>query len=223
MIWTLKISCLAGPNHDGPCVRYVELDEESSLYDVHAAVQEAVHFDDEHSFAFYHAREAFEKRTYFPEGVNPKEDVDIDLYEDVPLAEALAVKGKRLFYIYDFDNEWVFSVEREKGSKKPQDGDYYPLVVVERNEGADPMQYDNNEDDFADEEEAADYRAARRHRMEAGDDEEPDAEDNEGDEYDEEDDDEDDFGDDDEDEEENEDDWEDEEEEDDGDDDEDKW
>ena len=218
MIWTLKISCLAGPYHDGPCVRYVELDEESSLYDVHTILQEAVHFDDEHSFAFYHAREAFEKRAYFPEGVTPKDGVDVDLYEDVPLAEALAVKGKRLFYIYGFEEEWVFSVEREKGSKKPQDGDYYPLVVVDRNEGSDPMQYGNGEDDFADNDEAEEYRAARRRRMEAGDDDVYDDEDDlDGDDDDEED--EDDWDD----EEENEDDFDEDDEDEDGDDDDDKW
>ena len=165
MIWTLKVTCLAGPHHDGKCVRYIELDEESSLHDVHAAIQEAIHFDNEHGFAFFFAKAPNAKREYFPEGVDPDDDVDGDLYEDVPLADALSnAKSKTLFYLYNFDDEWTFSVEKEQKGKKPVSGEIYPLIIESRSEGADPMQYDNTEDDFATHEDAADRRRPRRAR-----------------------------------------------------------
>ena len=203
MIWTLKVACLGGPYHDGQkCVRYIELDEESSLYDVHTAIQEAMHFDDEFEFAFFLAKAPNVKRVYYPEGVNPDDGVDGDLYEDVPFADATAEKGQKLFYVFNFDEEWVFSVEREKGSKKPRAGEIYPLVLVDRNEGPDPMQYDNGEDDFATHEEASDYRASRRFRAtdddDGGDfDDDDDGFDDDSDDFD--DDDDDDFDDDDDD------------------------
>ena len=219
MIWTLKVTCLAGPCYDEKCIRYIELDEESSLCDVHAAIQEAIHFDDEFAFAFFLAKTANGKREYYPEGVNPEDGVDSDLYEDVPLADALQEKGKKLFYVFNFDEEWLFSVEKEKGSKKPHAGELYPLVVVTRSEGPDPMQYDNSEDDFASHEDAAEHRASRRLRSTDDDDFDEDDDgdgDNDFDDDDEDDDDFDDEGDDDFDDDEDGDDFDDDDEDEDG-------
>ena len=166
MIWTLKVTCVDGPCFDGECVRVVEIEDTANLYDVHAAIQEVMEFDDEFQFTYFHAVNKTGKRFYFPEGVDPEEGVDTDMYEDIPLAAAFDVKKKALFYLFNFDEEWLFQIEKEKGSKQPQKDEFYPVVVEEKSVGALPMQYDNSANDFADPEEAAEYRAERLHRRE---------------------------------------------------------
>lgn len=161
MIWTLKITCVSGPYHDGECVRYIDVDEEASLYDVHIAIQDAVHFDDEFEFAYFQGTSPNGKRVYHPEGVNPDEGVDTDLYEEEPLATALDCEGRRhLYYLFNLEDEWIFEVRKERGEKEPDPGEFYPLILDEAGIGPDPMQYGNDLDDFADADDAAEHRAA---------------------------------------------------------------
>jgi hypothetical protein len=169
MIWTLKITCVSGPYHDAECVRYIEVDEEASLYDVHVAIQDAVHFDDEFEFAYFQGASPNGKRAYYPEGVNPDEGVDTDLYEDEELATALPSESRRhLYYLFNFDEEWIFEIRKERGEKEPDPNEFYPLVVEQASVGPDPMQYGNDLDDFADPDEAAEHRAAHPRRSAAG-------------------------------------------------------
>jgi len=170
MIWTLKVTCVDGPYFDGECIRVVEIDETANLYDLHVAIQEAMEFDDEFSFAYFHAVNKTGKRFYFPEGMEPEEGVDTDLYEDIPLSAAFDVKKKGFFYLFNFDEEWLFHIEKEKGSKKPKAGEFYPVVIEAKSVGTLPMQYDNSVNDFADPEEAAEYRAERLHQREVEED-----------------------------------------------------
>ncbi len=177
MIWTLKVTCVAGPYHDGECIRHVEIDEGSNLYDLHVAIQDAVHFDDECDFAYFWSASPGGKRIYIPEGVDPEEGVDSDLYEDVPLADGLATEGRqRLFYLFDLDEEWIFEIRKERGEKTPSPHEFYPLVRDDLGTGPDPLQYGNDLDDFVEAEEAAEIKSGRsRHR--ASDEEGPDEDD----------------------------------------------
>lgn len=177
MIWTLKVSCLAGPYHDAECIRIIEVDEEASLYDIHVAIQDAVHFDDECEFAFFQSASLNGKRVYVPEGVDPEEGVDTDLYEDVPLAEGLPSEPRRkLYYLFDLDEEWIFEIRKERGAKAPSPHEFYPLVRDDLGVGPDPMQYGNDLDDFADSEEASEVRNARRNREDSDEDDGDDLE-----------------------------------------------
>jgi len=166
MIWTLKVTCVDGPYVDGECIRFIEIEETANLYDLHVAIQEAMAFDDEFPFAYFYAVNKTGKRLYVPAGVDPEEGVDTDIYEDMPLATAFDVKKKGFFYLFNFDEEWLFQIEKEKGSKKPKAGEFYPVLIEARNVGSLPMQYDNSANDFADPEEAAEYRAERLHQRE---------------------------------------------------------
>ncbi len=179
MIWTLKITCSAGPYRDTECVRYIELDEDASLYDLHAAIQEAVHFDDEFDFVFFHATSPRDRRTLLPLGAEDGSPIDTDAYEDVRIAQSLPKSPRqRLFYLFNPGVNWIFEIRREAGVKQPSPHEFYPLVRDERSVGPDPMQYGNALHDFADAEEAAEHRELLRASARAFD---------EGDEYDEED------------------------------------
>ena len=164
MIWTVKISCISGPHLDGDCVRFIELDEKACLYDLHVAIQDAVQFDDEFPFYFYHAASPAGKKTCVPEGIVPDEEMDTDVYEDELLADALKTTGRRhLFYAFNPGEEWIFEVKKEGKAKKPSPHEFYPLVRDDLSVGNSPVQY-GGMDDFADAEEGRVFREEARHR-----------------------------------------------------------
>ena len=91
-IWTLKATLVSGPGFDGEeCTRFIEVDAAATnLYDLHVALMDAIHFGDDQDFAFFRAGRKPARRTYLPAGANPEEDgIDTDLYEDIPLRDAL--------------------------------------------------------------------------------------------------------------------------------------
>ena len=50
MIWTLKIECEWGRHLEEECIRMIEIEEESTLYDLHLLIQKLVKFDNDHLF-----------------------------------------------------------------------------------------------------------------------------------------------------------------------------
>ena len=51
-----RVECLGGPWWDGePCVRFVDLLETQSLFDLHDGIQAAIAFDGEYPFCFFRA------------------------------------------------------------------------------------------------------------------------------------------------------------------------
>ncbi len=176
MIWTLKVTCAAGPYRDTECIRYIELDEQASLYDLHVAIQDAVNFDDEYEFLFFTSTSHRGRRELLPEGAVEGPGVDPDVYEDMPAATAIPTQPRqRLFYLFNPDADWIFEVRREPGEKPPSPHEFYPLVRDELSVGPDPMQYGDMLHDCADADEAAEHRERLRSTARAFD------EDDEGD------------------------------------------
>lgn len=167
MIWKLRVTCVAGPHYDEPCVRFIEIGERANLYDLHVAIQDAVEFDDQLDFVFFTAKSHRSKRSYFPEGVDPDDGVDVDIYEDLLLAEALKLCDSKqsLYYLYSLDEEWIFEVVREPGEKEADPDELYPLVLDEDSVGPDPLQYGADMDDYADPDEALEYESGRQNDL----------------------------------------------------------
>ncbi len=176
-VWRIKVLCVAGPywDADGPdiCLRTIDLLDNSSLYDLHAAILESVHFEehDESVFTFFTAANFRGRRTYLGDGRPLTPDTDIEAFEDIPLATALPADPKQfLFYVFDADDPWVFLVGREPTTRPPSPHEFYPFVRDELNNGPDPVQNGDGLDDFADADEGAEFgelrRDFRRHRRE---------------------------------------------------------
>ena len=176
-VWRIKVLCVAGPywDADGPdvCLRTIDLLDNSSLYDLHAAILESVHFEehDESVFTFFTAANFRGRRTYLGDGKPLTPDTDIEAFEDIPLATALPTDPKQfLFYVFDADDPWVFLVGREPTTRPPSPHEFYPFVRDELNNGPDPVQNGDGLDDFADADEGAEFselrRDFRRHRRE---------------------------------------------------------
>ena len=139
MILTLQIECVWGFGLREPCVRVVEIDEQASLMDLHSAIQDAVGFDRDHLFHFFLAndRSPRARRHWLSEA----EDYE-DWYEEfrhVPVGSIWPQKRKKLYYLFDFGDQWTFEIRKRRKTKAPEPGVSYP-PVIERS-GADPEQY----------------------------------------------------------------------------------
>lgn len=150
----VRITCVSGPWLDGECVRFIDMPSTANLYDLHVAIQDAVGFDEEFPFYFYMALSPEGSKALLPEGlekdVDPQ-DLDPDVYEDVPVFDHVKPNGKKsLFYIFTSEyDDWVFKVQHTSESHEAVKGEFYPLVLDEMGVGPNPEQYGNGFDDFA--------------------------------------------------------------------------
>lgn len=132
MIVTLKVECVYGRFLEEACIRTIEIPYESTLYDLHYAIQEAVGFDDDHLFEFYAGRHERNRKVVFGDEQGP---VDLTLEEIYPLQRRL-----NLYYLFDFGDSWTFKITKSrKKPKPPEEGVVYPRVTA--SVGKNPVQY----------------------------------------------------------------------------------
>ncbi|MEQ1826417.1 MAG: hypothetical protein ABL921_10750 [Pirellula sp.] len=140
MITTLKITLVRGFYCDHDWSANIELDESSTLEELHVAIQMAIDFDDDHSFSFFYSRtDRSRGREYFhddDESIVTKKVKDL-----FPLPER-----KSLYYLYDWGDEWVFKISpSRKRLHEPVKRVKYPRIESES--GVKPVQYPGHEDD----------------------------------------------------------------------------
>ena len=110
----------------------IEIDDSSSLEVLHNAIQEAVEFANDHQYAFFFAREERSRDRSFLEGE--------DLYQ-VCISELFPLpKGKKLFYWFDFGDNWIFQISKSRKKPKEAEKDIkYPRLM--KVTGIKPIQY----------------------------------------------------------------------------------
>lgn len=134
VIWTLKVKLVFGLYAEGPWEATIEIASSATLVDLHLAIQGAVQFSDDHMYMFYVARTP-----------RSRDRIDFDnedgSLEQTTLAEIFPLaKGRKLFYWFDFGDDWKFSIERTRAAPQPAErGKRYPRVVAVR--GDVPDQY----------------------------------------------------------------------------------
>ena len=126
MILTLKIKM-----SDWWC--QLEIEDSSTFEDLHYAIQDAVEFDDDHLYEFYLASSRTSRNRIT---VSDYEDAD-----EVRLKSAIPIQaGKKLFYLFDFGDHWVFQIlPSRKTPFTPVKGSRYPRLLSEG--GEKPEQY----------------------------------------------------------------------------------
>ena len=144
MILTFKIECVFGAYLKDECIRTIEIDEEACLYDIHEAIQDAVGFDRDHPFEFFIANSAspFAKRQWLTEK-ETWEDREEDFWK-IRLKNIYPLGRKRLYYLFDFGDNWIFEIRKHRTAKKPEAGVKYPRVV--KTIGPNPEQYPSYEE-----------------------------------------------------------------------------
>ncbi len=143
MILTLTVECVSGLYLKDRCVRVLEIDEHASLYDLHDAIQDAVGFERDHPFEFFLANsESPFARRHWLSKAEAWEDKEDDFRRIRP-SEVYPLNRRRLYYLFDFGDNWLLEVRRSRISKPPENGVRYPRVV--NRIGSNPEQYPNIE------------------------------------------------------------------------------
>lgn len=137
MYISAKISLISGVYAYKNWSCEIELSQNTLLRELHEIILDAVGFDNDHFFQFFisrrefgSSRESFDDRTY---------SLDTEFAGLFPLS-----KGKKLFYWFDYGDDWIFQVSKSRSKPKPfVDRVKYPRVVKEA--GVKPEQYPESE------------------------------------------------------------------------------
>lgn len=168
-VWRVRIACVAGPYWDADgtdvCMRAIDILDTSSLYDLHTAILESIHFEehDESVFSFFTAMDFRGRRTYLGDGNPLNSETDISRFEELVLARSIPTSrsSQFLYYVFDADDPWVFRVTRDPTTRPPSPHEFYPLVRDELNRGPDPIQFGDGLDDFADIDDGEEFNELR--------------------------------------------------------------
>ena len=139
MIWTLTIKLVQGIYAEGPWQATIAIDAASTLEDLHHAIQWAVEFDDDHLYELYVARtpRSRDRIRY--------DDENEGLYTRTVESVFPLPKDRRLYYLFDYGDSWVFQVSRARAKPfEAEEGVAYPTLIAEK--GEKPPQYP--EEDF---------------------------------------------------------------------------
>ena len=134
MIHTIHLKLLHGMNANHPWGCSIELPSDFRLEEVHQTIQNVLEFDDDHMYEFSVSNSIRGKRysEYF---------CDSDEIFKTTLESILeSSTGKKIFYLFDYGDNWVFQISRSR--KKPFVADtdtYYPRIIDES--GIKPIQY----------------------------------------------------------------------------------
>jgi hypothetical protein len=140
MIITLKTTLIRGMYCNGDWTANIELEESSTLEDLHYAIQEAVDFYNDHLYCFFLSRtDRSQSRDYF--------DDENGLIFRTTLSDLFPLPEKQsLFYLFDWRYEWVFKISpSRKHPHEPVQRVKYPRVESES--GVKPVQYPGDEAD----------------------------------------------------------------------------
>jgi hypothetical protein len=144
-IYTLTIKCLEGAYWEGEFSWTVEVPSTMTLTKLHQHIQDHICFDDDHLAAFFIARDAFARKQVWL--TNPERGTGWGktLAKIYPLES-----GQKLFYLFDFGDNWTFSIGKKAKVKENVPKVNYPLVIKES--GQRPEQYpdydDEDDDDY---------------------------------------------------------------------------
>ncbi len=145
MIMTLKVTLIRGAYCCDKWVANLELEESSTLEDLHYAIQKVVGFDNDHLYCFFRSRT---DRSFIREYFNDENEQIFR--ETVKSMFPLPVK-QSLYYLFDWGDEWIFKISQSrKRPHEPVKGMTYPRMESES--GIKPKQYSFADEDDDDEE-----------------------------------------------------------------------
>ena len=131
--FVIKVSLGAG------CYRHIQISSDSTLLELHMAIQSAFEFYDDHAHAFFMDNKVWsEQDCYYMEGIE-------DYYRTTNkyrLSHAGLCDGKQFKYLFDFGDEWVFQCKVLKTIEGRTDK---PIVIKSKGEA--PSQYGDWDDE----------------------------------------------------------------------------
>lgn len=140
LIYTLTIECIDGINkkQNEDCIRIVECDDKDSLYDLHLLIQNVFDFDNDHLYEFFAGRHDRNRKLIFSDH-DEFEETQKD-YASIPLSKVFPLPPQlKLFYIFDFGDNWVFQIKKSKKISEYLPSIKYPQLIKQI--GKDLVQY----------------------------------------------------------------------------------
>ena len=128
-IFTLEISFPYNKEAE-PWIRVIEVKENFTLRQLHTYIQEIVAFDDDHLYEFYI-------------GKNPRNKSD-SISKNTKLSEIYPITGYKLYYLFDFGDNWLFQIKKSRKRLIEDRKVKYPRVV--KSTGVNPEQYPEYEE-----------------------------------------------------------------------------
>jgi hypothetical protein len=129
-IYTLNIANIWDPVEDKNFWEAtIEAPDILSLFELHHLIQDTVYFDNDHLFDFYAGRNYRNRKVVFSE--EPGSPLDGGIYEDTRLKDIypFEFKGLKLYYLFDYGDNWIFEIRKSRKRVKPVQGHTYPRVV----------------------------------------------------------------------------------------------
>jgi hypothetical protein len=101
-----------------------------------------VKFDEDHPFAFFVACRWRGRRQWLAE--SESWEGQVAEFRSIRLKDVFPLGDRRLYYRFDFGDDWTFEIRRSRGKpKERQPGVKYPCVIERI--GPDPEQYPDME------------------------------------------------------------------------------
>ena len=134
-IYTITVTCVCGISLESEWVRIIEVESSFSLEDLHFEILHSVGFDNDHLYDFFLANSPRGGRSVI---VEQDHYGDSD-YSTVLLESVFPTGRKRLYYLFDYGDNWLFEVRKARGEKEKDSKVTYPRVVDKL--GPNPEQY----------------------------------------------------------------------------------
>jgi len=111
----------------------IELDDSSTFEDLHYVIQQSVEFDNDHLYEFYLATSDRSRNRSVISSYEDSDTITLKSFFPIP-------SGKKLFYLFDYGDNWVFQVSLpRKAPFSAVSGVNYPQLINET--GEKPVQY----------------------------------------------------------------------------------
>jgi hypothetical protein len=95
----------------------IEVPDICSLFDLHLFIQNIIEFDDDHLFEFYAGRNDRKRKILFSKESGYPYDEDV--YDKILLKDIYPLKGLKLYYLFDFGDNWIFEILKSRKKAKP--------------------------------------------------------------------------------------------------------
>ena len=105
----------------------VEVPDICSLFDLHLFIQKIIDFDNDHLFEFYAGKNDRNRKIEFSN--NSGYPHDGGAYESILLKDIYPLKGLKLYYLFDFGDNWLFEIRKSRKKATPQQDTEYPRVA----------------------------------------------------------------------------------------------
>jgi hypothetical protein len=131
------MECVRGAYLEDDFLRVIEVSSDMQIVELHQLIRDLIGFTDEQLHDCFIATRLRGKKTRFmPSQSHPESTPEADM--SITVAEIYAAGSRRrLFYSFNFGDNWIFEVKKVTAAPKRNPETQYPRIIQE--EGTQPM------------------------------------------------------------------------------------